>query len=182
MKSVLISIKPKWCEKIAYGRKKTEIRKTRPNIQAPFKCFIYQTKHKWICDFLRSHKIYSLAYKLDVSKGKVIGEFICDRVHEFKVFEDGSVQDWWFGDVNKSCLKYEEVAEYIGRNKTGYSWHISNLVIYDKPKELSDFNGVCARAHCSEQCKSFKKTCNLFEDGGKKTISQPPQSWCYVDC
>ena len=44
MKSVLISIKPKYCELIASGKKTVEIRKTRPKIEPPFKCYIYCTK------------------------------------------------------------------------------------------------------------------------------------------
>lgn len=30
MKAVLISIRPKWCEKIVNGKKTIEVRKTRP--------------------------------------------------------------------------------------------------------------------------------------------------------
>ena len=48
MKSVLISIRPKWCELIASGKKTIEVRKTRPNIETPFKCYIYCTKPKMI--------------------------------------------------------------------------------------------------------------------------------------
>lgn len=33
MKSVLISIHPKWCELIADGKKTVEVRKTRPKIE-----------------------------------------------------------------------------------------------------------------------------------------------------
>lgn len=43
MKAVLISIRPKWCEKIASGEKKIEVRKSRPKLQTPFKCYIYCT-------------------------------------------------------------------------------------------------------------------------------------------
>lgn len=43
MKSVLISIKPKWCELIASGKKTIEVRKTRPKIEIPFKVYIYCT-------------------------------------------------------------------------------------------------------------------------------------------
>ena len=46
MKSVLISIKPKWCELIANGKKTVEVRKSRPKIETPFKCYIYCTKIK----------------------------------------------------------------------------------------------------------------------------------------
>lgn len=44
MKCVLISIKPKWCELIANGTKTVEVRKTKPKLIPPFKCYIYCTK------------------------------------------------------------------------------------------------------------------------------------------
>ena len=43
MKSVLISIRPQWCEKIASGEKTIEVRKTAPK-KVPFKCYIYMTQ------------------------------------------------------------------------------------------------------------------------------------------
>lgn len=43
-KAVLISIRPEWCEKIVNGRKTIEVRKTRPKMDTPFKCYIYCTK------------------------------------------------------------------------------------------------------------------------------------------
>ena len=39
-KAVMISIRPKWCEKICSGEKTIEVRKTRPKLQPPFKCYI----------------------------------------------------------------------------------------------------------------------------------------------
>ena len=56
MKAVLISLRPKWCEKIASGEKKIEVRKTRPKLQTPFKCYIYCTAERagydalWVLD------------------------------------------------------------------------------------------------------------------------------------
>lgn len=44
MKSVLISIRPQWCEKIASGKKTIEVRKSAPK-EVPFKAYIYETKH-----------------------------------------------------------------------------------------------------------------------------------------
>jgi hypothetical protein len=40
MIAVLISIRPKWCEKIASGEKTIEVRKTKPKLLTPFKCYI----------------------------------------------------------------------------------------------------------------------------------------------
>ena len=44
MRAVLISIRPKWCELIASGKKTIEVRKTAPKINTPFKCYTYCTK------------------------------------------------------------------------------------------------------------------------------------------
>ena len=46
MKSVLISIQPKWCERIADGSKTIEVRKTKPKLDTPFKVYIYCTEEK----------------------------------------------------------------------------------------------------------------------------------------
>ena len=46
-KAVMLSIRPKWCEKIASGKKTIEVRKTRPKLETPFKCYIYCTLPKY---------------------------------------------------------------------------------------------------------------------------------------
>lgn len=162
MKAVLISIKPKWCELIAGGKKTVEVRKTRPKLETPFKCYIYRTLPKY--------------GDWNDKDGKVIGEFVCDKTRAFQVFENGTVQDFFFEKLKYSCLSYDEIAEYIGKNRVGYSWHISNLIIYDKPKELSEFSIDC-KGGCDipylyappcERCK-------------KNKLTRPPQSWCYVE-
>lgn len=181
-KAVLISIRPEWCEKIASGQKLSEIRKNRPKIDVPFKCYIYKTKHKWIYSLLRFLGKDDLADSFEQAQGKVIAEFICDRIHEFKVFEDGCVQDWYFGDLNKSCLTTKEVAEYIGRDHYGYSWHLSDLVIYDKPKELSEFSREPPCTYDRGEYCSFPYKCRKSGDKCKGTkLTRPPQSWCYVE-
>ena len=45
-KAVLISIQPKWCKLIAEGEKTLEVRKTRPKLKTPFKCYIYCTNNQ----------------------------------------------------------------------------------------------------------------------------------------
>lgn len=75
MKAVLISIQPKWAEKIANGEKTIEVRKTEPKCEVPFKCYIYETKGEtetpWVDE--DGHFIYK-------GRGQVIGEFVCDKV------------------------------------------------------------------------------------------------------
>lgn len=204
MKSVLISIQPKWCELIANGKKTIEVRKTKPKLETPFKCFIYctlppkseffwhrdeegrRTLGEYASELLKLPNgkiVYDYGMRLACEDGeytkdnflcrKVIGEFVCDDIGEFKVFENGSVQNWNYHNLERSCLTYDEIADYIGRSKSGYGWHISNLVIYDKPKELSEFTNGSSRLEFSETEDGFP----LRWSG----MTRPPQSWCYVD-
>ena len=49
MKSVLIRIQPNWVEKVVSGQKTIEVRKSRPKIETPFKCYIYCTNKPCWC-------------------------------------------------------------------------------------------------------------------------------------
>ncbi len=133
MKAVLMSIQPKWCELIASGKKTVEVRKTRPKIKTPFKVYIYMTKN-----FNRGINSSFYYYK----NGKVIGEFVCDEIIELAPINRADE------DIEKqTCLSREQIVKYL-RGK-GYGWHISNLIIYDEPKELSEFYVYCHR--CDER-------------------------------
>ena len=167
MKSVLISIQPKWVEKIANGEKTIEVRKTAPQ-EVPFKCYIYETQGRtetpWVDE--DGHFIYK-------GRGQVIGEFICNNASELDY-----VYYWNNGYEFETCLTYRQVADY-GKGKPLYGWHISDLKIYDKQKELSEFCIPC-KVSC-ENCKNplyFECWC---EEKGKKIVTRPPQSWCYVE-
>lgn len=176
-KAVLISIRPKWVEKIASGEKTIEVRKTRPKLEAPFKAYIYCT----MPDTKDPHNILELHGadgKIRKANGKVVGEFTCDRIFPINVFDNGSIQNWLFEHMERSCLTYEELADYIGNGKTGHGWHISDLRIYDTPRELSEFQRAtdpCDSCHAEYtwECTDCKKF------GGD--IKRPPQSWCYVE-
>lgn len=181
MKSVLISIQPKWVEKIASGEKTIEVRKTAPQ-EVPFKCYIYETKGQYVKFTHGAHTKYGYG------RGKVIGEFICDKVYPIK--NQGSsfvVANEKQGVTNEiagqSCLYYDDMVSYFG-DKNGFGWHISDLKIYDKPRELSEFYRMC-----KEPCKPSKgkilclTTKSLKMNGceGKISITRPPQSWQYVE-
>lgn len=161
MKSIMISIKPEWIEKIIKGEKTIEIRKKMPKCELPCKVYIYCTKSqkKLITVFRKGDLVWSddkeeqrfdetifvkddyfgIADERHRWLGKVVAEFTLNAVDEFKVFGNGTVQYWNYHDLEKSCLTYDEMSNYVGRNKIGYAWHIDDLKIYDKPKELSDF-------------------------------------------
>lgn len=170
-KAVMLSIRPKWCEKIASGEKTVEVRKTRPKLETPFKCYIYETQG-W------GEKDGIMAFRLG---GRVIGEFTCDRIFPINVFDNGSIQNWLFEHMERSCLTDEELAGYIGNGRTGHGWHISDLAIYDEPKGLTAF-------HTWKKCKScsksgYESTACIYDENCMipAAITKAPQSWCYVE-
>lgn len=200
MKSVLISIQPKWCELIASGKKTVEVRKTAPKLEPPFKGYIYATKPKRFIKGYADDDLFrhvdgriecGFSFQLATEKGatveknilsgKVIGEFVCDKVECIKenhIYNAAIL-------CKKSCLSIHEIAEYT-KGKTFYAWHISQLKIYDTPKELGEF----IRCQCKHKERNPRLICDCyceygdnrcFEKGGAyKSLTRPPQSWCYV--
>ena len=229
MKSVLISIQPKWVDKIASGEKTIEVRKTRPKLETPFKCYIYQTKKFVAVDITDGANKYRPF--LRQNQDKVIGEFVCDRIdnYECELWNDEAYElirqfDYdEYGEIeykhgagnnencemlNKACLTWQDIRKYLGQGLNNcYAWHIYDLKIYDKPKELSEFikpfkydgDGLrcCAKEELEDiyewDCETlFKNKYPNFdfenckcEDCPKAKdfyrLTRPPQSWCYVE-
>lgn len=176
MKSVLISIRPKWCEKIASGKKTIEVRKTRPICETPFRCFLYCTQGKDIKFWIGRKYSYAddrSRNAFDVCGNEtVIGEFICNAIDAERA--NNGVQTY-YNIPNGTCLTDEQLIKYAA-GKTLYLWHISDLKIYDKPKELSEFHKPCTpECNFSEECGGTTQRNCLF------ALSRPPQSWCYVE-
>ena len=195
-KAVMISIRPEWCEKICDGEKTVEVRKARPKLEMPFKCYIYCTAERvgyeelWVLDapsrekYLITAVCAYLQRAEGASKGnrKVIGEFTCDRIYELETrspggsyYVKGEDQPTTNAVARQSCLSLRDMHEYL-QAKVGYGWHISNLKIYDTPKELSKFSRPFE--NCIDKvCDEFG--CALCENGGH--IKRAQQSWCYVE-
>ncbi|MBO5089469.1 MAG: hypothetical protein J6C27_00950 [Clostridia bacterium] len=193
MKSVLISIQPKWCELIANGKKTVEVRKTKPKLETPFKVYIYCTNNRGSLhtgyDGLYYHK--SSVGKNDSSciSGKVIGEFVCKFTYNFT--EEN--QELCGPSFDAIRLTPKQLSDYA-KGKMIYGWHISDLVIYDKPRELSEFV-VPSKIGCANEGKC--KGCIYLDEGNGynveddcsacfstdefKPLRKAPQSWCYVE-
>jgi predicted transcriptional regulator len=188
MKSILISIKPQYCELIASGKKTVEVRKTKPKLETPFKCYIYCTIDGGVKgDMLVRSKLIC---------GKVIGEFVCDRIIGTCIWRLKGETGWCAKRTeeetnlpNNACLTMEEIEQYAGSRGRGiYGWHISDLVIYDKPRELGRFYHYCGdnpkcdgcEAHyfSNTECGKEDYCCSPIE--GCKPIKRPFQSWGYV--
>ena len=183
MKSILISINPKWCEKIASREKTVEVRKTRPKLETPFKVYIYQTSKGHGENYLLYSKGLScMAFNLERWRGKVIGEFVCDTFVIDRTFG----HDALFRAA--ACMSDVEAAAYCTNNPM-YGWHISDLVIYDKPRELIEFFRYCGDNPKCDGCEAhyYSNSENGLEDyccsiiDGCKPLKRPPQSWCYVE-
>ncbi|MGN0599294.1 MAG: ASCH domain-containing protein [Oscillospiraceae bacterium] len=211
-KAVLISIQPQWCELILRGKKTVEVRKSRPKLKPPFKCYIYCTKPQkkfWYhgeyysdilyVDFYSKELVCGCTMADDFLNGKVIGEFVCDDITLITQVSNMTSNTYEYRAVSangtllsddifeNSCLSKKEIEKYLDGRK-GYAWHISELVIYDKPKELREFYSLC-----NEDCTNcemwqyvrvnadeYDMDCSS-EIHGHKPLKRPPQSWCYVE-
>ena len=134
-KAVLISIRPMWSQKIMSGQKTVEVRKTRPKMDTPFKCYIYKC-----------------------GNGKVIGEFLCDEIIEDRTY--GHNEEFY----RAACMSAYDAAAYAMQSPM-YGWHISDLRVYDHPRDLWEFTGL-------------RETKYGLAPG---PITRPPQSWRYVE-
>lgn len=184
----MLSIRPKWCEKIVNGEKTIEIRKTRPKLQTPFKCYIYCTMdHPYIS--VSCAELDKLNYRTNTvgrCNGKVIGEFACDCVTPlYNVCMDdwkrlaGGLHNIEKELVNQACLTEAKLHTYAG-GKNCFAWHISDLLIYDQPRELTEFRRACPSSWYCESCAMYWE--NNGTCGNESLyIKRPPQSWCYVE-
>lgn len=185
-KSLITSVSPRECELIARGRQTMLVRKTRPKIETPFKSYIYESKGKT--------KYWSQPMPIPYTegRGKVIGSFICDRIeefHEWQLSPSGKFQEYEQRDLDRflkeSCISFEDVCEYR-RNmpyyKPLYGWHISDLKIYDKPKELVEFKKAGFMTEERWLCALYPNTHCHYEAWAKRfEIKHPPKSWMFCE-
>ena len=186
-KAVMISIRPKWCQKIASGEKTIEVRKTKPKLGTPFKVYIYRTKGTV------PHIINDKWVQMEVG-GTVIGEFTCDRIYELETrspggsyYVKGESQPTTNDVARQSCLTLRDMHEYLKAAK-GYGWHISDLKIYDPLKELVEFwfppEKYCEKELCGDcPCDQVADVNGEYEFDceWRRPLNRPPQSWCYVE-
>lgn len=185
MSSLLASLKPYYYYLIGEGIKKIEVRKTYPKADHWDRAVsFYMSKDEK--SFAKIPKEFQEKYRKHF--GKVGMRFVCDRI---TTAECGNYAILPKKDI---CLDAFELLDYADE-KTVYGWHITDLVIYDEPKELSEFyvEGDCDCLNC-KKCYWFDKgngfnvedDCNLAYKGmaehkSYKPIIRPPQSWCYVE-
>lgn len=202
-KSILLSVKPSWVEKIIRGEKVSELRKTAPRNNLPCKVYIYCTKD------LR-YKVVNR--RLEQLNGTVCAEFTLKNINEYEVelwdnktYESlGEVYyDEETGErlvdivaseeeidaapvMKNSRLKVRDLRKYLGKGLlTFYEWQIEDLVVYDKPKKLDCF--ISNRAKSYEDWlygiysgrrgsrSNYNSYLNIFR------LKKAPQNWCYTE-
>ena len=207
MKAVLISIRPSWCAKIASGEKTIEVRKTRPKLETPFKCYIYCTKDakkqfwtgpKYSYADDHSHNAFDKC-----GNGKVIGEFVCYATTSISVKYSDPSHRMAQRDFPFTGMTDKQIIDYLGNGKMGYGWHILDLKIYDNPLELSKFRvedkaaiKACKHRFRAGQPEYVARHGGWLQGGWgcmktgepewcenclTKPLTRPPQSWCYVE-
>ena len=216
MKAIILACSPAECEKIANGDMSILVRKKAPK-EVPFKAYIYCTKankkYQAICgcmvintdelfrlpngkikhDWSGELMCYNGEYTRDnFLNGKVIGEFICDKVYLIKnqgsMFSVADEEQSVTNEIaRQSCLDYYDMVGYLG-NKDGYGWHISDLKIYGKPKELSEFISPSKAKKCVDYCVNgicsnlgYEELCGAIRRCEYKKITRPPQNYIYVE-
>jgi predicted transcriptional regulator len=175
------------------GRKTIEVRKSAPK-EVPFKAYIYctKTKNKWnLSDYEGAYQ--NSVGEIVYAQQHVIGEFICNKVDEYKYdygcgYYPGDGVDIDDDTILETAIDREDINIYA-KGKTLYGWHISDLKIYDKPKKLSEFKTPpCEKPEkACDKCK-YRVVINTpdmyevdcFVANGRE-ISRPPQSYMFVE-
>ena len=172
---ILASLKPYYYYLIGERKKTIEVRKSALK-NLPQDIVFYMSKDEK--SFAKIPKEFQEKYRKHF--GKIGMRVVCDETERFSV---GSLRS---DDIEKlACLSYNEMINYFykpeeldGKTaKQGFAWHISNLKIYDKPKELSEFRISCNRKNLCYSCNRF--TGKLW-DICNNSITRPPQSYMYV--
>lgn len=196
-KSILISIKPQYVEKILNREKIYEIRRTIPKEwkeylegktsikPAPIKWYIYCTKpKKWYvyskCGVTSDELVWKTKDKVKMCDGFEFWGDDCETLNgrvvaEFTLKNISYWQPYWTPEVmhicdisEKSCVSIEDLMKYCG-DEIIYALHIEDLKIYDKPKELSEFSSISKKM----KGKESRFTSHLLQ--------RPPQSWMFVE-
>ena len=158
-----------------------------PKCDLPIDVYIYCTKDKDILCLIDNvwHTLKVIKGKL-TSKfhGKVLAKFTLNKVEEILVGEENN--DYFYKTEsltneklrNASCLSNKELLDYLNLEQ-GYAWHISNLEIFDKPKELNEFWKVVETSISYELTDTKKE--KPIKLNACKNLTKAPQSWQWIE-
>lgn len=180
MRYVLISLKPYYYYLIGENIKKVEVRKTYPKAKDWSRnSLFYMSRDEK--SFAKIPKEFQEKYRKHF--GKVGMRFVCDRIDEFVNLPLSLFAPIY--TLVQSCLTTEQIREYLN-GKNGYGWHITDLVVYDKPRELVEFFQVKAIRgyHKKDEPKTDGINVPKLLQSSRievNFLTRPPQSWCYIE-
>ena len=209
---ILASIKPYYYYLIAEEKKKIEVRKTAlKNLPQDIAFYMskdeksfakipkeFQEKYRKhfgkvglaiVCDKIEDFYCASVPYLKE--NNLVYGQFVDNGVYKVNGWHEGIVferNDRYIetmlnnNDLKEMCLTAQELFNYIGVGKHLYGWHISDLKIYDNPKELSEFRKSGFMTEEEWLFNLYPNTHCHYDAWAKKfEITRPPQSWMFVE-
>lgn len=164
--------------------------KGKPNLWLPYEygCFKLDISSQ---PYLSNKPIIDYDYKMN---GKVVFKFRCYKVEEILIKPNGNYYTNTLSNnklLTQSCLSQKEIFEYTechiskisGCWVSGYAIHISDLEIFDEPKELSEFKhwvfykkcSKCPYGKCDNDYGLCSQCCEI------KPLTKAPQNYCYVE-
>ena len=222
MRQMLTVLSPRECVNLLNGDLSILIRKTcpqqlrgdKPWKPEPIDVYVYCTKsNKHECLEYADNPNpneegkWVITSGYPYANGKVVAKFTLNKVEEISCYPQkpfdryGTPYRANYDLLFESCLEYDELDRYLNKGN-GYAWHIDNLVIFDRPKELSEFR----HAHCdnlkninvvrnfihddyvfqyydNERCKNCKSYDSDANDCLKsyKPLTKAPKTFCYVE-
>lgn len=109
----------------------------------------------------------------------------CETPFKVYVYCSKAKNQWRFSDYEGAyenskgeivCAQQRVAAEFVC-DSTANGWHISDLKIYDRPKELSEFRKLCKiNLPMCDRCEYYSTW-----NGRCENITRVPQGWCYVE-
>lgn len=169
-KAVMWSIRRPYTDNIKNGNKLDEIRKRIPkDLTSETINYIYETKSNGGC-------------------GKVIGEFrVSNKTYIYAEIDSNGTKHLYNTAFIMTALSDEDLFNYLyaGKDNSGWALRISDLVIYDKPKELREFRKPCKWEEHGEEpdcfiCNKSGYTPDMYIDCFN-FLTRPPQSWMFCE-
>lgn len=172
------------------------------------KHFLYRDKERCFFDVLDCDRLPRMNERCSKLNSKVVAEFTLNKVDKYSAefVDDDCYEDIRFyqtdseGDeynyivttneqdnpsncylCKESCLSYSQIKKYVGvnfHNYPFYAWHISDLKIYDTPKELNEFRYWKKDKECCGWCCKGKSIQNSYT---LSLLTRPPQSYMFVE-
>lgn len=186
MKAILKTFKPREASQILNGEKTIIIMTKAPTLTPPFDMYVFETLGKiiktkgdygiWKED--ENGNLYESGF-INKGRGKVVAKATVEKVG---IIYGMDIVDYYIKDspiqlsninqvvknIDNICSKLKISFDELWEKSRGndlYALHISNLEIFDEPKEIGEF---------------YKPRIN-YEQQTPYPLTKPPKNWCYVE-